>query len=283
MRKLLRNSVGEVTSSPRFERRAIEDVKPHPHHTRKPNREQRRKLEASFRKFGENAPILVDRHDFVLAGHARLEALKAMGRTHVWVLVLDHLSDAKARAYAIADNKIGELSDFDPTKLSREINGLIEIAEDFEIEDTGFDTGEIDLILQDCDAGDPDKQDEFELRAGNAVTALGDLWSLEQHLLLCADARDTASYAVLMNGQKADAIFTDPPFNVKITGHVTGKGAQTHREFPSATGEMTEAEYTDFLSLILTSLKTHSSAGALMFICIDWRHLWELQSAGLRY
>src|SRR4051812_26995359 len=105
MSRLLRNSVDEVTSSPRLERRAIEEVKPHPHHTRKPNQEQRRKLEASFRKFGENAPILVDRHDFVLAGHARLEALKAMGRTHIWVLVLDHLSDAKARAYAIADNK----------------------------------------------------------------------------------------------------------------------------------------------------------------------------------
>src|SRR3984957_2960878 len=280
MRKLLRNSLDELSSSPRLERRPIEEVKPHPHHTRKPNREQRRKLEASFRKFGENAPILVDRQGYILAGHVRFETLRAMGRTHVWVLVLDHLSDAKSRAYAIADNKIGELSSFDEKNLSREISDLIEIAEDFEIEDTGFDTGEIDLILQGFDAGHPDKQDEFELHVGNAVTTLGDLWSLEQHLLLCADARDAASYTTLMNGKKASAIFADPPFNVKINGHVTGKGRQTHREFPSASGEMTEAEFTDFLSFILSSSKTHSSAGALMFICMDWRHLWELQSAG---
>ena len=100
--------------------------------------------------------------------------------------------------------------DFDEKKLPREISDLIEIADDFEIEDTGFDTGEVDLILQGLDVSNPDEEDQFEPRAGNAVTTLGDLWSLEQHLLLCADARDTASYAALMNGQKASAIFTDP-------------------------------------------------------------------------
>jgi DNA modification methylase len=280
MRKLLRNSLDELSSSPRLERRAVDEVKPHPHHARKPNREQRRKLEASFRKFGENAPILVDRYSFILAGHARFEALKAMGRTHVWVLVLDHLSDAKARAYAIADNKLGELSNFDEKKLSLEISGLIEIAEDFEIEDTGFDTGEIDLILQGLDNSDPDEQDVFEPRTGRAVAVIDDLWSLGTHRLLCADARDPASYHSLMNGGTAAAVFTDPPYNVRINGHVTSNGAQTHREFPSASGELSETEFTDFLSLILTSLKTHSGAGALMFVCMDWRHLWELLSAG---
>jgi DNA modification methylase len=279
MRKILRNSLDELSSAPRLERRSVDEVKPHPRHARKPNREQRRKLEASFIKFGENAPILVDRHGFILAGHARFEALKAMGRTHVWVLVLEHLSEAKARAYAIADNKLGELSHFDENKLSHEISDLIEIAEDFEIEDTGFDTGEIDLILQSLNADDPDEQDEFEPRVGNAVTVLGDLWSLGPHRLLCADARETASYAALMNGEKAAAIFSDPPFNCRINGHVTGNGAQTHREFPCASGEMTEAEFTEFLGSILALLKEHSSVGALMYICMDWRHLWELLSA----
>jgi hypothetical protein len=98
MSKILRNSFDELNSSPRLERRSLDEVRSNPHYVRKPNREQRRKLEASFLKFGENAPILVDRHSFILAGHARYEALKAMGRTHVWVLVLDHLSDVKARA-----------------------------------------------------------------------------------------------------------------------------------------------------------------------------------------
>jgi DNA modification methylase len=280
MRKILRNSFDELNSSPRLERRPLTEVKPNPHNVRKPNREQRRKLEASFLRFGENAPILVDRHSFILAGHARYEALKAMGRTHVWVLVLDHLSDVKARAYAIADNKIGAMSEWNQKKLTTEISDLIEIAEDFEIEDTGFDTGEIDVILQGLAASDPDEQDEFEPRVGQNVSVLGDLWSLGSHRLFCGDARETASYTALMNGEKAAAVFSDPPFNVRVNGHITGKGTQIHREFPSASGEMTEAEFTEFLSLILKLLRDHSGAGALTYIFIDWRHLFELLTAG---
>jgi DNA modification methylase len=280
MKEVTSNSAVQLGQAPRLERRPIDEVKPHPHHSRKPNRQQRRKLEASLRKFGENAPIMVDRQGFILAGHARFEALKALGRTHVWVLVLDHLNEAQARGYMLADNKIAELADWDQRKLASEISGLIEIAEEFEIEDTGFDTGEIDLILQGLDATDPDEQDEFEPRVGQAVSAVGDLWLLGTHRLFCGDARDPASYQCLMDGQTAAAIFADPPFNVRIDGHATGKGAKTHREFPFASGEMSEAEFTDFLSRILTLLREHSSAGSLIYICMDWRHLWEILSAG---
>jgi DNA modification methylase len=280
MSKILGNSAVQLGSAPRLERRPVDEVKPHPHHARKPNRQQRRKLEASFRKFGENAPIMVDRQGFIVGGHSRFEALKALGRTHVWVLILDHLNEAQARGYMLADNKISEFSGWDEKKLAPEIKDLIEISEDFEIEDTGFDTGEIDLILQGLDAGDPDQEDEFEPQTGQAVSALGDLWSLGPHRLFCGDARDTASYEALMIGQMAAAVFADPPFNVRIDGHATGKGAQTHREFPFASGEMSEAEFKDFLHRILTLLREHSSAGALMYVCMDWRHLWEILSAG---
>jgi hypothetical protein len=158
-----------------------------------------------------------------------------LGRKHVWVLVLGHLNEAQARGYMLADNKIGELGEWDEKKLATEIKGLIEISEDFEIEDTGFDTGEIDLILQGLDASDPDQEDEFEPLTGQAVSALGDVWSLGPHRLFCGDARDTASYEALMIGQTAAAVFADPPFNVRIDGHATGKGAQTHRELASTT------------------------------------------------
>jgi DNA modification methylase len=280
MSEIIGNSAVQLGSAPRLERRPVDEVKPHPHHARKPNRQQRRKLEVSFRKFGENAPILVDRQGFIVGGHSRFEALKALGRTHVWVLVLDHLNEAQARGYMLADNKIAEFSGWDERKLATEVSNLIEIVDDFEIEDTGFDTGEIDLILQGLDATDPDKQDEFEPRTGQAVSVIDDLWSLGIHRLLCADARAAASYKFLMNGETAAAVFTDPPYNVRINGHVTGKGAQTHREFPFASGELSETEFREFLCCILTSLSEHSSAGALMYLCIDWRHLWEILSAG---
>jgi DNA modification methylase len=280
MSEILSNSAVQLGSAPRLERRPIDEIKPHPHHARKPSRQQRRKLEASFRKFGENAPIMVDRQGFIVGGHSRFEALKALGRTHIWVLVLDHLNEAQARGYMLADNKIAESSDWDERKLASEVSDLIEIATDFEIEDTGFDTGEIDLILRGLDGSDPDEQDEFEPRTSRAVSAVDDLWSLGKHRLLCADARDPESYQFLMNGETADAVFTDPPYNVRINGHVTGKGAQTHREFPSGSGEMTEAEFTDFLGRILAQVKAHSIVGALTYVCMDWRHLWEILNAG---
>jgi ParB-like chromosome segregation protein Spo0J len=179
---------------PRLERWQVDQVKPHPNHVRKPSQQQRRKLEASFRRFGENAPIMVDRHGFILGGHARFEALKSMGRTDVLVLVLDHLTEAQARGYLIADNKIAEFANWDDGKLALELKGLIEIAEDFEIEDTGFDTGEIDVIIQALDASDPDEHDELQDRLGPPVALLGDLWSLGGHRLLCGDARDAEAY-----------------------------------------------------------------------------------------
>jgi DNA modification methylase len=280
MSEIIGNSAVQLGATPRLERRPIDEVKPHPHHARKPNRQQRRKLEASFRKFGENAPILVDRQGFIVGGHSRFEALKALGRTHVWVLVLDHLNEAQARGYMLADNKIAEFSGWDERKLATEVSNLIEIVDDFEIEDTGFDTGEIDLILQGLDAADPDQEDEFEPQTGQAVSVLGDLWSLGPHRLFCGDARDSASYEALMIGQTAASVFADPPFNVRIDGHATGKGSQTHREFPFASGEMSEAQFIDFLHCILALLREHSSAGALMYVCMDWRHLWEILSAG---
>jgi DNA modification methylase len=280
MSKKPNNFPVQLGQRPRLELRPIEQVKPNPHHTRQPNRQQQRKLEASFRKFGENAPIMVDRQGFIVGGHSRFEALKALGRTEFWVLVLDHLNEAKARGYMLADNKIAEFGEWDEKKLASEISGLIELAEDFEIEDAGFDTGEIDVILQGLDANDPDEEDQFEPRVGKAVTLVGDLWSLGLHRLFCGDARDTASYQFLMNGETAAAVFADPPYNVRINGHVTGKGSQTHREFPCASGEMSEAEFTDFLRRFLTLLRDHSAVGALFYVCVDWRHLWELLSAG---
>src|ERR1700733_15765589 len=103
MRKILGNSQIELSSKPRLERRPVDEIKPHPRHARKPNREQRRKLETSLRKFGENAPILVDRHGFILAGHARYEPLKALGRTHVWVLIIALPNESAAHRYLYAD------------------------------------------------------------------------------------------------------------------------------------------------------------------------------------
>jgi ParB-like chromosome segregation protein Spo0J len=128
----LPSATTEEKRSRRFELVPIDEIKPNSHYVRKPGRGQRSKLKASYRKFGENSPLLVDRNLVILAGVQRWEALKELGRSHVWVVVLDHLSDAQARGYALADNKIGEHSDWDPAKLGAELKELDAISVAFE-------------------------------------------------------------------------------------------------------------------------------------------------------
>ncbi len=112
---------------------------------------------------------------------------------------------------------------------------------------------------------------------------MGDLWYLGSHRVLCADATEATSYEVLMSGAKARLIFTDQPYNVKIDGHVCGNGKIKHSEFKMASGEMSEAEFTDFLDSVFHHQRSHSANGSLHYICMDWRHMRELMEAGKQY
>jgi DNA modification methylase len=115
---------------------------------------------------------------------------------------------------------------------------------------------------------------------GEPVSQPGDVWTLGRHRLLCGDALDPVAYTTLMRGKKADMIFTDSPYNVKIHGHATGLGANRHREFAMASGEMSYAEFQTFLLSACLLLARHSSDGSIHFFCMDWRHAGELLAAG---
>jgi DNA modification methylase len=114
------------------------------------------------------------------------------------------------------------------------------------------------------------------------VTQAGDLWQLGRHRLLCADATRPESLATLMGRERAQMVFTDPPYNVPIDGHASGLGSAKHSEFAMASGEMSEAEFIAFLGRTLSLLARHSISGALHYIFMDWRHLYELLTAGRR-
>lgn len=124
-----------------------------------------------------------------------------------------------------------------------------------------------------------DKTDEFEPAVGPAVSCPGDLWLLGQHRLFCGSALEASAYDALVESERVAAIFTDPPYNVKIDGHVCGAGATRHREFAMASGEMDEREFTKFLSKSLELAVSHSQPGALVYTFMDWRHLSEMQAA----
>ncbi len=163
-----------------------------------------------------------------------------------------------------------------------ELQGPIDL--NFEVELTGFEMGEIDLILEDAQtasgepAGPEDKVPDPV--AGPSVSQPGDLWLLGKHRILCGNALDHDAYERLLEGEKAEFVFTDPPYNVPIDGHVCGKGAIRHREFAMASGEMSQEAFTGFLTAVFRHLVAHSTDGSIHDICMDWRHIIEMMAAG---
>jgi hypothetical protein len=227
---------------------------------RKASRCQTGKIAQSIETLGFNNPIIIDEHGDVLAGNTRLAAAERLGMTDVPTIRIDHLSEAEKRAYVLADNRLAELAEWDQALLRIELGTLVDLdlkgELTFDIGVIGFETPEIDIIL---DAGAETEAMAAAdatletAEAGPAVTHLGDLWILGRHMILCADALEPDSYVRMMGNDRARVCFTDPPYNVRINGHVSGLGATRHREFPMASGEMSRDEFTVFLARFLTA------------------------------
>ena len=139
---------------------------------------------------------------------------------------------------------------------------------------------EIDLLLS-AGATKPDADDTFEVEENSiAVTQPGDFWKLGKHRILCGSAIEEASYSTLMETKRAAVVFIDAPYNVPIRGNVSGNGAIEHREFAMGSGEMSESEFTSFLSSSFKLLARYSAAGSVHFVCMDWRHIGEILDCG---
>ena len=226
--------------------------------------------------------MLVSDDGEIIAGHGRVEAAKLLGMKSVPTLALSHLSAAERRAYVLADNKLALNAGWDKEILAIEFQALVDL--DFDVELTGFSLAEIDLVLDEAGEADPDGVDAAEdivpEAMGQPVTRMGDLWLLGRHRLLCGDTRSTADMDRLMKGERADLAFTDPPYNVAIDGNVCGLGSVKHREFAFASGEMSDAQFTRFLTATLGNIGRAMRDGAIAFVCMDWRHMGELLAAG---
>ncbi len=257
-------------------------LKPYVANPRTHSKKQLRQIADSIKAFGWTNPILVDANGGVIAGHGRLQAATLLGLTRVPVIRLEDMTEAQKRAYILADNKLAENAHWDSDLLALELQGLLESDLDFGIEVTGFEMGEIDLLigeLSDSSDDEADRVPEMDPILPR-IAKLGDLWQLGDHRLLCGDATKPESFERLMDGELAQMGFTDPPYNVRIDGHVSGLGKVKHEEFAMASGEMTDAEFIAFLKKGLGLMAAHSRTGAIHFICIDWRHFWDLSQAG---
>ena len=254
----------------------IDVLRAAPRNARTHSKKQLRQISASIAAFGFTNPVLVDGSGEVIAGHGRLAAARMLGLTEVPTLCLDWLSDEQKRAYVIADNHLAERAGWDRDLLAIELGELVAL--EFDVTLTGFEMREIELII---DAG-PSVLEEpaEELAEGPPVCQPGDLWQLGHHRLLCGDALEPGSYRRLMERDKARLVVTDPPYNVKIGGHVSGLGRKKHREFVQGSGELTSNEFTQFLRSCLSAMAQFSRDGSLHYVFMDWRHLPELMNAG---
>ena len=261
---------------------SIDLLKPYPRNARTHSKKQIRQIAASIERFGFTNPVLVSDRGEIIAGHGRVAAARLLGRKTVPTLSLSHLSDAERRAYVLADNKLAMNAGWDKEILAIELQALVDL--EFDVELTGFSLAEVDLAIDEANEasieGPLEPEDAVPAVTGEPVTRMGDIWHLGRHRLLCGDTRDVAAMDQLMGGERADLVFTDPPYNVAIDGNVCGLGSVKHREFAFASGEMSQGQFTTFLAETLGNIARVMRDGAIAYVCMDWRHMGELLAAG---
>lgn len=258
----------------------LADVRGYDRNARVHSDRQITQLAASIKTFGFVVPVVLDETDTLVAGHGRVAAARQLGMNKIPVIRLSHLDKASIQALRIADNRLAELSSFDADLLSLELDELSNLELDFSLEVIGFSTGELDIILDGpTEKTKIDPADNIPPLEERAVSQSGDLWMLGEHRLVCGSALDPEVLRRVLDGKLARTVFTDPPYNVKVSGHMGGLGQTKHREFAMASGEMSELEFVGFLSASLGNMADCMIDGGVMFACMDWRHMHELLTA----
>lgn len=259
----------------------IQSITPNPLNAKKHPEHQIALLAENMRKYGITQPLLIDEHSKLWCGHARLEAAKRMEAKTVPVIRLNNLSDTEKGALAIADNQLPLLGEWDMENLVSNLKFLVETPDlNFDIGMTGFSTVETDNFLY---GTKPKHKDDAADKIPSVseshlvVTMHGDLWKCGPHYVLCGDARSASSFHRLLGDDRADMVFTDHPYNVPIRGHVSKRADA--REFMMASGEMSSDEFIEFLRNTAALIVDNVREGAVMYLCIDWSHYYELLQA----
>jgi ParB-like nuclease family protein len=229
------------------------------------SKKQIQQIHDSMARFGVINPVVADDKGHIIAGHARVEAAKLLNLKQIPVIRASHLSEAEIRAYTLADNKIAANAGWNREILALEFSELQvtlpEIGVDIGI--TGFEPGEIDGLMIDFADTEANSGDQIPEVEDNAVARTDDLFILGNHRLLVGDARSATAFERLMQGETAEMAFLDPPYNVRIGGHVGGRGRTKHREFACASGEMSSAQFVRFLEDALGLCARHTASGAI--------------------
>lgn len=255
----------------------LKQVKDYGRQLRIPGKKQTEKAARMIREGGFMPPIVVDGKNYVVIGAHLVNAARHLGMEDVPVISVSHLTEAQIQWLRIAHDSIADEASWDNKALAAEFHELLVKIPDIDLTLTGFEVPEIDIIL---DGVIPDKDEDVpSILSGPAIVQAGDLWILGDHRLYCGDATLPESYQTLMGEDKAQLCFTDAPYNVKIDGHVGNSGKIQHREFAMASGEMDASSFTKFLYKSHKLMAGHAQDGAIIFSCMDWRHITEITNA----
>jgi DNA modification methylase len=269
-----------IRNSTEWQSLPIDRVRPYPGHARSHNKRQIEKLKQLIRHYGQVIPVVVDRDAVIVDGHAVWKAMCELGSGEIAVVVVANRTDPEINALRLALNRIPADASWDTDRLREELEKLVSLS--FDLELTGFDAVEIDHLLE-VDVPKlnvTEDSEQIPALQSPAITAVGDIWICGRHRIGCGDAQDHAFIDKISGGLPASMCFVDPPYNVPIGGFVSGKGRIRHREFVQGTGELTADEFTAFLGASLAVLQRSATDAALIYVCMDWRHIFELIAAG---
>lgn len=272
----------------RMETRPVSEIKIDKKHPRKISSWQAEKAACIMRAARYMLPIILNQEGNLIAGEEWLEGANILGAEKVQVLLYDQLSEAQVRALRNAYYKIMEDGEWDKKNLAEDfrflLNAELNSEIDFSVDITGFDTPEIDIVLSESFPSELDVPAPEVAVAPDipCVSNPGDLWLLGQHTICCGNSIDPATYQKLLGNTAIDLIFSDPPYNVKIDGFVSGNGVVKHGEFAMASGEMSEDEFIEFLYFFLLYALANLKDGCCVYLTIDWRHVDQLLAATKR-
>lgn len=261
---------------------ALADLKPPPNVLRYHSDRKMKALTKHVEENGVMAPLMTTSDGTIIDGRARYLAAERAGLTDVRTICVSHLPESRIRALRLSLNRFQEEASWDRPGVAEELRHLLEI--NFDLELTGFSTVEIESYLE-IEGSPPGEEETVDASSLSAppVSKPGDIWSLpgnSAHRLACGNSHDPTLADRLFDGRQAQACFSDPPYNVRISGFVSGTGR--HKEFAQGSGEMSDSEFVEFLLRAQQATISRLSPDAVAFWCIDWRHLWHMVEASRR-
>ena len=235
----------------------LDDLIPYENNPRN-NDEAVRYVAESIKEFGFKVPIVIDKHNVIVAGHTRYKASKQLGINQVPCLVADDLTPEQVKAFRLADNKVSEIATWDFDKLELEMNDL-----EFNMELFGFDS-----ITEE---NEPQEvvEDEYEVELPAEPKAkLGDIYKLGRHSLMCGDSTSITDVEKLLGDKVADMLFTDPPYNVSFNGR-SGNFDVIEND------NLSNDEFNDFINAVINVIKLINPK--IYYIWCNWKFYGVLQ------